>query len=774
MSVFKFLVPIAAALSALPAAAQPTPEDYQHSITLRERQMYLTENVAEPAFWSKAANSFHYRKTVPGGFQFVTVDAATMAKRPAFDHQRMADAVNKTTGASHAALRLPFSTFRFTDDGQGIAIGVDGKNYVCGLTDYECGVAPAAIGRPKAFGVLRDTAIPADNRPRRSPDGRWEAFVENFNMAIRPVGSQTTKLLTTDGSEGNFYDPQTIAWSPDSAKLAAYRVRPGFRREIHRVESSPADQIEPRLITQLYPKPGDVIDLERPVIFHIASGRMIEVDNALFANPYQLSDLTWRADGKSLAFTYNQRGHAIYRLIEIDGESGTARAAVTETSDTFVYGPRLFHHDVANLGRELIWTSERDGWNHLYLFDGRTGRIKNQITKGDWVVREVIKVDDDKRQIWFAANGMHEGTDPYFQHYYRVDFDGRNLTRLTTADAYHDVSFSPDMSLYVDTYSRIDTPPVSELRRAADGSLVAEIERGDISKLLAAGWRAPETFVAKGRDGKTDIWGVIVRPRDFDPAKTYPVIENIYGAGFSNFVPKTFWPFGYHAGGDEVVGMQAQADLGFIVVQIDGMGTLHRSKAFHDVTWKNVGEGGAPDRILWHQAAAAKYDWYDIDRVGLYGGSLGGQNALGGLLFFPDFYKAAVAYNGCHDNRMDKISWNEQWMCWPVDDSYSRSSNVDNAWRLKGNIMLVVGELDMNVDPAASMQVANALIKAGKTFDLLLVPGGDHGVGRSEEPIDYIIARQYDFFVRHLQGVATPLWNSLTDATPPTKVEATS
>jgi dipeptidyl aminopeptidase/acylaminoacyl peptidase len=409
--------------------------------------------------------------------------------------------------------------------------------------------------------------------------------------------------------------------------------------------------------------------------------------------------------------------------------------------------------------------SERDGWNHLYLYDGATGRVKNQITKGEWVVRGVERVDEEKRQILFSASGMYPGKDPYFVHHYRIDFDGSNLTPLTEADANHDVSFSSDMTYYVDNYSRVDLPNILELRRTSDRSLVATLEKGDIASLLAAGWKAPEVFVAKGRDGKTDIWGVIVRPTTFDPKKKYPVIENIYAGPHSSFVPKSFWPFGPHSSGDKVIGMQELAEMGFIVVQIDGMGTANRSKAFHDVAWMNVGDAGFPDRILWHKAAAAKYPYYDVTRVGIYGGSAGGQNSLGGLLFHPDFYKVAVSYAGCHDNRMDKIGWNEQWMGWPLDDRYGRSSNVDNAYKLQGQVLLVVGELDMNVDPASTMQVVNALIKANRIFDLLVVPGGEHGAGRTNGPVDYAQRKQYDFFVRHLQGVATPDWNRLLKPT---------
>jgi dipeptidyl aminopeptidase/acylaminoacyl peptidase len=416
---------------------------------------------------------------------------------------------------------------------------------------------------------------------------------------------------------------------------------------------------------------------------------------------------------------------------------------------------------VDGLGQQILWISERDGWRHLYLFDGESGKVKTQITKGAWIVRDVLRVDDAQRRIWFSASGMDAGKDPYYRQLFAVDFDGRHLTRLTTADADHDVAIADDGRHYVDTYSRPDLPPLMELH-AIDGTLLQVVERGDIGKLQAAGWRAPQTFVAKGRDGRTDIWGMVVRPRDYDPHKKYPVIENIYAGPHDSFVPKTFWPFGYHSGGDKQIGMQAQADLGFIVVMIDGMGTANRSKAFHDVAWKNLGDSGFPDRIAWHKVLAAKDPSYDISRVGIYGASAGGQSTLGALERHPDFYKVGVAFAGCYDNRMDKISWNEQWMGWPVDASYAAASGVDNAARLRGELLLIVGEQDSNVDPASTAQVVDALIKAGKEFDLLNVPGGEHTVGRSTGPIDYVQRRQYDFFVRHLLGAKTPRWNGMS------------
>jgi dipeptidyl aminopeptidase/acylaminoacyl peptidase len=336
---------------------------------------------------------------------------------------------------------------------------------------------------------------------------------------------------------------------------------------------------------------------------------------------------------------------------------------------------------------------------------------------------------------------MDAGKDPYFLNYFRINLDGTGLTRYTKGDGQHTLAWSPDRAFYVDSYSRVDAPPVSELHKASDQSLVMTLEKANITDLLATGWKAPEAFTAKARDGTTDIWGIIVRPTNFDPAKKYPIIENIYAGPQGSFVPKTF---------SAQTGMQTLAELGFIVVQIDGMGTSNRSKAFHDVAWKNLGDAGFPDRILWHRAFASKHAYYDITRVGIYGTSAGGQNSMGALLFHPEFYKAAVSAAGCHDNRMDKIWWNEQWMG-ELGPHYAASSNVDNAYRLQGSLLLVVGEMDMNVDPSSTFQVVNALIKANKMFDLLVIPGAGHTSGGP-----YGDKKRNDFFVHHLMGAEPP------------------
>jgi dipeptidyl aminopeptidase/acylaminoacyl peptidase len=742
-------------------SGQGRAEDYARSESLSERVRGLVVDVMESPTWIGETNRFWYRKTVTGGAVFELVDPATREKRPAFDHARLASALGAALDTTFTAVTLPFEEFEFVEGEQSLEVEVRDTVWRCTLTTYACmsrGPAPAGgrggRGGRGGFGGQNQQ----EPEPRVSPDSMLEAYIQNYNIAVRPAGSDDEPtLLSRDGSEGNHYELSSIAWSPDSRKIAAYRTRPGYGRVIHFIESAPTDQLQPKYFTRNYLKPGDVLDHERPVLFDVATRQQIHVDDALFPNPYSLSRIEWWDDGRGFTFEYNQRGHQVYRVIEVDATTGQARALISEEPETFFNyrtangnrsdSGRKYRYDVDD-GAEIVWLSERDGWSHLYLYDGRTGAVKRQITKGEWVVRNVERVDEENRQIWFRASGMNADQDPYFLHTYRIDFDGSNLVAYTEADGEHAVSWSPDRQYYVDTWSRVDLPTVGQLRRTSDRSVVMDLEQGDASALLATGWRYPEVFVSKARDGATDIWGVIVRPTNFDSAQQYPVIEYIYAGPQGSFVPKTF---------STQNGMQSIAELGFIVVQVDGMGTNNRSKAFHDYAWQNLGDAGFPDRILWHKAIAAQYPYYDITRVGIYGTSAGGQNSMGALLFHPEFYDVAVSAAGCHDNRMDKIWWNEQWMGYPLGAHYDASSNVVNAHRLQGKLLLIWGELDTNVDPASTMQVVNALIKADKSFDMLYVPGMGHSSGGA-----YGAAKRNDYFVKHLLGVEPPDRNRLT------------
>ncbi|MDB6175718.1 MAG: dap4 3 [Chthoniobacteraceae bacterium] len=585
----------------------------------------------------------------------------------------------------------------------------------------------------------RETRHRTPARREISPDGQWRASIRDYNLILTNTETERETALTTDGSAQAAYD-EHLVWSPDSTKVVALRTESGTDRKVYVVESSPKDQLQPRLHSYDYPKPGDPVPVSKPHLFEMAHLKEVPIDDALFRNPWSLGDVRWEHDSSRFTFLYNQRGHQVLRIVAVDAATGEARAIVDESSQTFIcYSGKSFHETIEETG-EIIWMSERDGWNHLYLYDGKSGQVKNQITKGEWVVREVDRVDREARQIWFRAGGVYPDQDPYYLHLCRVNFDGSGFTLLTEGDGTHAVEFSPDRRFFIDRYSRVDLAPVTELRSSADGHLLCKLETASLAPLIEAGWRAPERFVAKGRDGVTDIYGIINRPTTFDPNRKYPVIENIYAGPQDSFVPKSF---------STLNRMQELAELGFIVVQIDGMGTSNRSKKFHDVCWQNLADAGFPDRILWMQAAAAREPAMDLTRVGIYGTSAGGQNALGGLLLHGDFYKAGIADCGCHDNRMDKIWWNEQWMGWPIGAHYSQQSNVTLAPKLQGKLLLMVGELDKNVDPASTMQVVDALIKADKDFELLVVPGAGHGVSGAS----YGRRRLQDFFVKTLLAV---------------------
>ena len=584
-------------------------------------------------------------------------------------------------------------------------------------------------------------------RELRKPDpsklvALWKPSIRDSNVWAKHRDTDEEVQLSRDGKADDFYQ-EPLLLSPDGKRLVCIQREREQSHTVSFIESSPRDQVQPKLHQHQYLKPGDRIAKERPRLFDLEKRKPIAVNDALFAKPWNVSELRWRADSSEFMFLFNERGNQVLRWVAVDSQTGAARALMEENSATFVdYSQKTWAHWLDAEG-ELLWASERDGWNHIYRFDAKSGVLKNRVTSGAWNVRSVVRVDEEKRQLWLRVMGVHAGQDPYFFHLARVNFDGSNFTLLTDGDGTRrksdDLALSPDGRWLLDTYSRVDLPPVTELRDAQTGRSVCLLEKADASAQVAAGWTMPERFVAKGRDGKTDIHGVIVRPSNFDASKKYPVIEEIYAGPHDFFAPKEW---------GRQTRQHAMAELGFIVVQLDGMGTNWRGKAFHDVAWRNLKDAGFPDRIAWMKAAAATRPWMDLTRVGIYGGSAGGQSALGGLLHHGDFYKAAVADCGCHDNRMDKIWWNEAWMN-EVGPHYAENSNVTHAANLTGKLLLIVGEVDTNVDPASTMQVANALIKADKDFDLLVMPSTNHG--SAETP--YASRRRMDFFVRHLHGV---------------------
>ena len=648
-------------MSCISLWAQGTVEDYNRAYALREK--YNAKHVLYAGVvphWVDQTSAFWYVRQTEKGKEYVKVDAASKKRTALFDQQKMAAALTEKAGREINAYNLPLQNCRLNISLDTLRFQLDGKFWAYSIKNNRLldeGAIPPR-GKERHWMEVDDEK---EGRPVTSPDGKWTAFIKNDNVYVREVATGKEKQLSQDGTLSNFYSSY-IQWSPDAKSVVSCRIRPVEKRYVYYVESSPADQAQPKLHKQEYAKPGDELRFKVPCIFEVESGRRLIPSTELFSQQYELSGPMWNADSKAITFEYNERGHKVYRVLEMSAVDGSVRTLIEEKEEKYVNYPRIYRNYLSD-GKRIIWSSERDNYNHLYLYDRATGKPLNQITKGEWYVRGVQHVDEANEVIYFSANGMKKGEDPYLIHYYRINFDGSNLVELTPEEGMHQCWYSSDYKYLVDVYSKVDQAPIAVLRDAKNGKIRMQLDKADISALLANGWKAPEVFSAKGRDGKTDMWGVIYRPSNFDPSKKYPVIEYIYSGPGDQYVPKTFSSYNWL--------MSSQADLGFIVVQVDGMTSSFRSKEFEEVCYKNLKDAGLPDHIAWIKAAAQKYPYMDIDRVGIFGCSAGGQESTGAVLFHPEFYKAAYSACGCHDNRMDKIWWNERRMGYPIDESYS-------------------------------------------------------------------------------------------------------
>jgi dipeptidyl aminopeptidase/acylaminoacyl peptidase len=723
--------------------AQPSKSDYLRADSIMKlNDLVYNGNVS--ANWVDSTSTFWYSVKTRKGTEYKLVDAVKAKVSPAFDQEKLCNAINTLAAAKRKPFDLGIRSLEFIENGKKITFEYEKSKWECDFKSYKLKKNGEVKEREKEphWGISDDEQ---KTDPVASPDSLWSAYIKNFNLYVKEKKTGNEFQLSYDGCAADYYSCY-INWSPDSKNIAVNKIRKHEKQYFHIVESSPKEQLQPILHQYEYLKPGDMLPIKRPSLFNVERKEQIAVDTKPFENQFDISNLKWWPDGKAFTFEFNQRGHQVYQVVEVNAETGKTKIIIEDKYDTFVeYSGKHFRHDIDST-KEIVWMSERDGWNHLYLVDGTTGEVKNQLTKGEWVVREVEKVNDKERYVIFKGSGKNEGEDPYFVHYYRVNFDGSNLVDLTPEKKEHNAVFSADYNYLVDTYSTVTEPQVTVLRSGIDGKVIMLLETADIIDLLARNWKKPEVFVAKARDGKTDIWGNIYYPTNFDPAKKYPVIEYIYAGPQGAFVQKSFRPSSWSFSG--------LSELGFIIVSIDGMGTSYRSKAFQDVCFKNLKDAGFPDRILWMKAAAENRPFMDITRVGIFGGSAGGQNSTSAVLFHPEFYDVAVSSCGCHDNRMDKLWWNEQWMGYPIGKQYEECSNVVNAEKLQGHLMLIVGEMDDNVDPASTMQVADALIKAKKDFELVVLPGVNHTLGG-----EFGERKRRDYFVRHLLGGVTPDWN---------------
>jgi dipeptidyl aminopeptidase/acylaminoacyl peptidase len=706
---------------------------------------------------------FWYRTTTAEGSMFVLFDPAKKSGQPAFDHARLASALSSGTGQPVDAAHLPFVDFEFSSDGRSILLQARGKRWRCDLGSYQCSAeAGGNQERPGGRGNLRALEV-------ISPDKKSAAFIRNFNLWVRDVATGKEAQLTTDGVKDFGYatdnagwvhsDRPILLWSPDSKKIATFQQDQRGVGEMYLVETKVG---HPTLQAWKYPLPGDdVVTTIQRVIIEVDGPRVVRLKmppdqhrsslcDHVACRGTEWADVEWSPDVTHLAFLSTSRDHKHETLRVADAATGAIRDVLEETVAThYEPGNGRVNWHVLTASNEVIWFSERDNWGHLYLYDLATGKLKHQITTGEWNVSQLLRIDEKNRLLYFLGVGHEKGRDPYFSHLYRIGFDGKNLTLLTPEDANHDVTFSPSVRFIVDNFSKPDVPPTAVLRDL-EGKNLATIEKADISKLLETGWKPPILFSVKGRDGMTDLDGLMFKPTNFDANKKYPIVNHIYPGPQQGSIGS--WSFAA-ARGD----LQALAELGFIVVEIEGMGNPWRSKKYHDAYYGNMGDNTLPDQIAGMTQLAQRYSWIDLDHAGIYGHSGGGYAAADAMFRYPDFFKVGISEAGNHDNREYEDDWGERYqgLLQRKPDggtNYDDQANQNIAKNLRGHLLLAHGTTDDNVPPYNTLLVVDELIKANKDFDLLLLPNRAHGFG--DEP--YMVRRRWDYFVRYLMGAEPP------------------
>jgi dipeptidyl aminopeptidase/acylaminoacyl peptidase len=743
-----------------PASAQQVDYNKAERFLTWHTERMISGDVVDPN-WMEGNNRFWYRNKMGEGYEFILVDPVTGTRVPLFDHVRLAAAMSLAADTAFIAEKLPFESFELLRDETAIEFTAHKKRFECDIRAYNCTVG--------------DT-LPDDTPFVESPDEQWEAFVHEHNMYVRPAGGGDSTQLTTDGVEYWSYGltaPRpndvknkrvrrpSIIWSPDSRKMVVARSDERDVEHMHYISMTPQRPVH---YSQPYALPGDslipypgfhVLTLEPDAsILRVVSNHAVAVEprpHRMYLNGTP-SDSTWSADSDRCYVSYATRGSKSIHLAEIAAATGESHLIVSDSSKTFIdelragmYGASW--HVTAD-GNDVIWWSEDDGWAHLYRLD-RNGTVKNQITSGPWFVSTLYHVDEARRQIYFTGRGRESGRNIYFAYVYRVNFDGSGLTLITPEDADHTIRWSPSGRFFVDTYSRVETAPVTVVRAVPDGRVVVRAEEADISRLAEIGWNPAEVFTVKARDGVTDLYGLIYFPPSIDSTKKYPIISHIYPGPQIGSVRG----YNFKGGGEDF----SLAQLGFVVIQLDHLGTPFRSKAFHDNYYGNFTDNGIPDHVTAIKQLAARYPFIDLDRVGIYGHSGGGFASTDAMLRFPEFFKVAVSGAGNHDNRSYNIYWAEKYQglmeqdTVKNSDNFEASANKTYAENLQGKLLLMHGDMDDNVHPAMTIQVVDELIKANRDFDLIIAPDRAHGLN---EP--YFIRRRWDYFVRHLLGAEPP------------------
>ncbi len=761
------LVPAILALTSATASAQITATDYARAdqfLGWNARTLVSGDEMSPQ--WLDG-DRFWYRSHVGEGHEFFIVDPSVPSRRPAFDHDRLAAALSLAADTSYVATKLPFQTFELTSDGALRFHTADSVRWTCALTSYVCSGPDSIPEKPRT--------------ERESPDGRWVAFTRDENLWIRSTETEEEIQLSRDGEEHFGYavapegccsvvtqrrqgtePPPVLRWSEDSRRIATHRFDERNVEALHLLE---AKTVRPVLHSYRVALPGDsVIPTYELHVFDVESGDQARVDlDAMDAVNTSCcgvafdtiwKDVKWGEDSEELFFTRGVRSYDTLQLHVADAVTGETRKILEETGKTFVeangFSGGLPNWRVVNGNREVVWWSERDGWGHLYLFDTATGTLKNRITEGPWMVVDLLHVDDRARWVYYTAVGREEGQDIYHRHLYRAPLDGGSVQRLTPEDADHQIWASPSGRYFVDRHGTMASEPTTVLR-GPDGRVLLTLEEGDFSRLLAMGWRYPEHFVAKARDGVTDVHGFLYFPSDFDEDASYPVVDYIYPG------PQVGPIRGRQASPTQAGNAAALAELGFIVFVIDAMGTPGRHKAFHDAYYGNMRDNGIPDHMAALRQLATRYPQMDLDRVGIFGHSGGGFSSTDALLSYPDFFKVAVSSAGNHDNRSYDFTWGEKYQGLLKEnpdgsDTFDSQANQNLAGSLEGRLLLMYGTLDDNVHPNANWLVIEELVRHNKDFDLLVLPNRNHGF--SNEP--YVIRRTWDYFVEHLKGEDPP------------------
>jgi dipeptidyl-peptidase 4 len=741
------------------AQAQVTEADYARAEKmLSQNTAPLVDHAISGVKWLDDGR-FVFIDNDANGTRLMRMDAATGQAMPAFDHARMAKALAAATGKPVDPRRIDKSVAGIELAAVGkYDITVKGTHYLCDIEKPRCVAKPVHEGKS------------GDGPGNLSPDGKREAFIRDWNLWVRDTATGKETQLTTDGVKDYGYatnnagwvhdDSAILVWSPDSSKIATFQQDQRKTGEMTLVGTNVG---HPKVETWKYPLVGDkdITMIER-VILDVPTQQVVRLkmapdqhrstqcdDVSCFGG---WEDVQWAKDGKSIAFASTSRDHTKTWVRTADVDTGAVREVFDETAKHwFESGINAINWRYLPESNEILWYSQRSDWGHLYLYDIATGKLKRQVTKGDWNVAEVLRLDAASRTVWFTGVNREAGHHPYHQHLYRVNLDDGEPVLLSPEDAQHTYRLSPDGTRFVDVYSTTTVAPVAVLRDANDGKVLAQIAQGDLARLKLSGWVPPEPIVVKARDGRTDLYGVMFKPSNFDPGKKYPIVNYIYpGPQVGSVRSYGFLP----AHGDN----QALAELGFIVVAIDGMGTPYRSKAFHDAYAKNIGDNTLPDQVTAMQQLAERFAFIDLSRAGIWGHS-GGGNATGTAMFrYPDFFKVGIAESGNHDNRNYEDDWAEKWQGLLVTgkdgkSNYDDQANQLHANKLKGKLLLIHGLMDDNVPPSSTLLVVDSLIKSNKDFDLLLLPNARHGYG---EYAMYVMRKRWDYFVTHLQGAAHP------------------